>query len=165
MRNSLKWGKTVTDKLVRPIILVHCKFTAPSPQYIGNRAAAGLTALGITVGALDTGCSILSRARPAAGGCSDLSGAHHRGGELAGMDLCRAVTRTECLANLHLRRKPSEAVNAFAAWIAAHSVVATTPTKFSFWTVRTNPGIPRAAESSSDWKVELLGFLVPVAPP
>ena len=30
-------------------------------------------------------------------------GAHHRGGELAGMDLRRAVTRTECLANIHLR--------------------------------------------------------------
>jgi len=38
-------------------------------------------------------------------------GAHHRGGELAGMDLCRAVTITECLDNLHLGRQPSEAVS------------------------------------------------------
>jgi hypothetical protein len=50
--------------------------------------------------------------------------------------------------------------SAFAAWIAAHSVVATTPTKFSFWTVCTNPGIARAAASSSDWKVAFLGLLV-----
>ena len=31
--------------------------------------------------------------------------------------------------------------------------------------VCTNPGIARAAESSSDWKFAFLGLLVPVAPP
>src|SRR5439155_25774321 len=62
-------------------------------------------------------------------------GAHHRGGELAGMDLCRAVTRTECLVNLHLGRKPSEAVSATPsgeagkAAISVEAAVAPVPNK------------------------------------
>jgi hypothetical protein len=54
----------------------------------------------------------------------------------------------------------------FPAWIAAHSVVATTPTKFFFCTVCTNPGIVCAAANdpaSNMLKVAFLGFVA--APP